>query len=136
MLSTWVISQTIKYTLKTVRHRDYSLKTLKQTYLYSSGIPSTHSAILSSSLFFIAANLGTNHPIFYIFTLFSILWIYEIYQQRKRYHLIITFFDHQKINKESLAALKDLNGHDKTDIILGIVLGAAIFFFFTLLRQI
>lgn len=133
-LVTWVISQSLKYLLRVIHDKGTSRKHAQYIYLFASGMPSSHTAVLCASLLLIGFTEGFNSGFFFIFLVFSCFWLYEIFMQRKRYQALIQIFkestDH--IHQE---ALRDLNGHDLKDIIGGCLVGLSIFLIFVIIAQ-
>lgn len=132
--TTWAVSQTIKYFYKLYTLRYFSLKVLRRTYLYSSGLPSSHTAVLTSSFLYLYATLGAADPMVFVFLVFSFLWVFEIYMQRRRYRVLVDLLDLEH-DHEDVAVMKDLNGHDFIDIAVGMLVGILVFemFNFTIL---
>jgi acid phosphatase family membrane protein YuiD len=79
------------------------------------------------TLLYVRQQVSQNSPIFIVFLVFSILWVYEIFMQRKRFASLITMFGISKSNK-SLVINREFHGHELMDILAGIVLGAIIYF--------
>lgn len=125
--STWLVSQTCKYVLKLLQLKSFRAKDLYHTYVYASGMPSTHAAVLSSSLLFLGNTLGLDNPITFVFAAFGIFWLYEIHLQRERFKVIARLLP--KAKKKDLALLRDIQGHDLSDLIGGVLLGTLIYFF-------
>lgn len=131
--ATMAVSQTIKYFLKLYSIKHFSLGHLKQTYLFSSGLPSTHTAILTASFLYFYHRLGSTNPMVFIFFVFALLWLYEIYMQRKRYTALIDLLDSLKIRElkhQEVLLFKDLSGHDFVDIAVGLIVGGGMYALF------
>lgn len=126
IVGTWFVSQSLKYFLQVAMRRNFSLKELRFTYLYSSGLPSTHTAVLTTSFLYFYGLYGLHHAATLLSLMFSVLWIYEIYLQRKRYQVLIRLLDGSMPKKDFLL-LHDLSGHDIIDIVVGVFVGVGMY---------
>lgn len=137
IIATMAISQTIKYLVKLYTIRTFTLGHLRQTYLYSSGLPSSHTAVLTSSFLYLYHVLGPNNPVLFVFLVLGFLWIYEIHMQRKRFRVQVELLDSLSIkglSHEEVKLYKDLSGHDAIDIVLGFFVGIGVFWIFDFLH--
>lgn len=133
LATTWMISQTIKYLRKLYNVRAFSLGHLKNTYLYSSGLPSGHAAVLTAAILYMSHKLGTQDPLLYVLIIFGYFWLFEIYMQRRRFDAQIELLDSlniKELDHEDVKVYKDLSGHDLIDIGVGIVVAIIVYFFF------
>ena len=128
---TWLTSQTIKYLIRLSKAQKFSLQEMYHIYVYGSGAPSSHAAVLTASLLFVIRILGIEHPISIVFTLLILLWLYELVLQRKRHMALEKMLAHLKISKKDLFLLKDLSGHDHIDIFWGIFVGIGAYILFS-----
>ncbi|KKS37748.1 MAG: hypothetical protein A3G49_05650 [Candidatus Sungbacteria bacterium RIFCSPLOWO2_12_FULL_41_11] len=128
----WLVSQTIKFLVRFSQKRvPTQLKGIWWTYVWAAGAPSTHAAILTSSLFLVWHNLGLS-PIFTFCLVITMLWLYDIANARKRQEVLNGYFmsdgsgTFKKIVSDGY--MIDLSGHAVQDIawgaVLGVVLGA------------
>jgi acid phosphatase family membrane protein YuiD len=127
---TWLTSQTLKYILSLYKRKKVTLKHVAQTYLYSSGVPSTHTSLLTSTFLYMVGRHGFSDPLTYLVILFGIMWIFEIYLQRRRFSVLATFLEIPEDKQADLLLLKDLNGHDFVDIFVGVLVGGVVYFTF------
>ncbi len=130
--TTWLTSQTIKYGLSLLKRKRSTFKHFAQTCLYSSGIPSTHTALLVATLLYMIGREGVSNPLTYIIVLFGIMWIYEIFLQRKRFLVLATLLKIPEEKQNDLLLLKDLHGHDFLDIFVGMFVGSGVYLAFWL----
>jgi acid phosphatase family membrane protein YuiD len=133
LATTWMISQTIKYLRKLYNVRVFSLGHLRQTYLYSSGMPSGHAAVLTSAILYMYHKLGPQDPLLYMIIIFGYFWLFEIYMQRRRFDAQIELLDSLNLKSfkhEDLKVYKDLSGHDLIDIAVGILVAIVVYFIF------
>lgn len=126
LIITWIASQSLKFFITSFRRKKFSVKAIPHTYLFASGMPSTHSSILFASFLFLHRQLGNGSPLLFIFTVFSIFWLYEIYLQRRRFRILMELTDTKETHEKHIL-LKELNGHDFRDIVLGIAVGAVVY---------
>ncbi len=124
---TWLTSQSLKYLFSSYNERKLSKKHAYHVYLFASGIPSTHTAVLTSSCLLVAYNQGVQSIMFYVMAIFSIFWLYEIQMQRKRFNALLDLLEPNLGRMES-KLLKDLSGHDLVDMIGGVVVGVLVFY--------
>ncbi|MDO8471176.1 MAG: divergent PAP2 family protein [bacterium] len=128
----WLISQTIKFLVRLNQKQvPNHLKELWWVYVWAAGAPSTHAAILTSSLFLVWHNFGFS-PIFTFCLVITMLWLFDIANDRKRQEVLNGYF--MRDNSETLKKVVsdgyiiDLSGHTVYDLVwgaaLGIVLGA------------
>ena len=134
---TWITSQTAKYLIKLLRTKQFTFKELVQTYAYSSGPPSTHAAVLTSSLLLIINKNGIDSPLTYMFSLFALFWLYEIHLQRVRHTIVERLFmPLSQREKGDLLLLKDRSGHKINDLFWGVMTGSIIYLSYIRLAKI
>ena len=127
-----IVSQTLKYIISLFKTKDFSRKHARHIYMYSSGIPSSHTTVLTVSFLYLSKVLGWNSPLVLISATFSMFWLYEIYLQRKRFRALAAILDVEEEQEDELIFFKDLSGHDFIDMAVGLVLGIIIYKFFIL----
>jgi acid phosphatase family membrane protein YuiD len=133
LATTWMISQTIKYLRKLYNARVFSLGHLRQTYLYSSGMPSGHAAVLTSAILYMYHTLGPQNPLLYMIIIFGYFWLFEIYMQRRRFDAQIELLDSlniKELSHKDVEVYQNLSGHDLIDIGVGILVAIVVYFFF------
>ncbi|HSX39671.1 MAG TPA: divergent PAP2 family protein [Candidatus Saccharimonadales bacterium] len=126
------VSQTLKYIISLFKTKDFSRKHARHIYMFSSGIPSSHTTVLTASLLYLSKTLGWNNPIVLISVTYSLLWLYEIYLQRKRFRALAALLDVEEEQEDDLIFFKDLSGHDLIDLFVGFILGVVIYKLFIL----
>lgn len=126
----WAISQTIKFCVRLKQHQvPRKLKGALWTYVWAGGMPSSHTAVLTSSLFLVWNQYGTS-PILTFCIVITILWLYDMASQRKRQELMNGYFSHdnsktlKKVVHDGYAL--DLAGHTVPEIAWGAVLGISL----------
>lgn len=123
----WFISQTIKFFVRLNQKRvPTHLKGVLWTYVWASGAPSTHTAILTSSLFLIWHNFGLS-SIFTFCLAITMLWLFDMANDRKRQEVLNGYFvsDNSEALKKVVddGYMIDLSGHTVYELAWGAVLG-------------
>jgi acid phosphatase family membrane protein YuiD len=126
----WVISQTIKFLLRLDRKEvPLELKGFWWTYVWASGPPSTHTAIITSCLCLVWHTFGLS-PVFTFSLAVTMLWLFDIANERKRQTVLNAYFARESSeNLKKIASdgrMLDLSGHTLPDIICGAALGVAL----------
>jgi uncharacterized protein len=128
-----LIAQVLKLTIDTIQNGKVSVKVLTTT----GGMPSAHSALVTSLATGVGQSLGWQSAEFAIATIFAIVVMYDAAgvrqaagKQARILNQIIDelFSDNHKFNEEKL---KELLGHTPVQVIAGSVLGIAITWLFT-----
>lgn len=127
LAASYLTAQTLKYFIKFFRVRKFSFKHLVQTYSYYSGPPSAHTATITTTLWHLGDKVGIQDPIFLVASFFSYLWLFEILMQRKRYNSSTNIFKPFNPDSDDLDLLKELSGHEKLDIALGLAIGTLVY---------
>lgn len=127
LLLSWLISQSLKFFFKK-NIKKSSLKDFKNTFLFYSGPPSTHAAVLTMTFFYLKEKIRAESSILIIFIVFSILWFYEIYMQRRRFNSIVEMMGGHKGREKEIFLHKEFHGHESTDMLIGIIVGTLSFF--------
>lgn len=129
-LAVWLISQTIKFIIR-VSKKDapIHLKTALWVYVWAAGAPSTHTAILISTLLLVWHEFGFS-SIFTLALIVSALWIYDMISANKKQ---LVFNKYLSLDKSGTfnqiveeGYMLDLSGHNVYDIIWGALLGCAL----------
>ncbi len=127
-----LIAQVLKLTIDTIQNGKVSVKVLTTT----GGMPSAHSALVTSLATGVGQSLGWQSAEFAIATIFAIVVMYDAAgvrqaagKQARILNQIIDelFSDNHKFNEEKL---KELLGHTPVQVIAGSVLGIAITWLF------
>jgi len=121
-------AQVLKAIIELVRHRKLNLRVMVET----GGMPSAHSALVTSLAFGIGQTLGWASPIFAATSVFAIIVMYDAAgvrqaagKQAKVLNQIIDelFQEKPEFNEDRL---KELLGHTPFQVLAGSALGAAI----------
>ena len=131
----WAISQTIKFIARIVRQDvPKKLRSAFWTYVWAGGPPSTHSAILSSSLFVLWWNIGFS-PLYTFCLAITILRLFDLVSEHKKQETENEYFGRD--TRAMRAAVRDgtlidLSGHSLPEVVLGVLLGTALGLVFVL----
>lgn len=123
----WTISQTIKFLVRLLRSGVPShLKGFFWTYVWASGPPSTHTAILTSSLVLVWNQFGLS-PLLTFCIAVTILWMYDMANEHKKQSVFSTYLANSGtpslVHSVEEGYLLDLSGHTVLDLALGALLG-------------
>ncbi len=122
----WFISQTIKFGLRIASSKPANLKSFFWTYVWAGGPPSTHTAILTSSLYLVWQAFGLS-PIFTFCLAVTMLWLYDMVDDHKRQEIMHIYYetDGAEMHKKIIADgyMLDMAGHTAKEIVLGAILG-------------
>jgi len=127
-VAVWIISQTIKFF---VREEEkivpVKLRSFVWIYIWAGGVPSTHTAILTSSLYLVWYNYGLS-PIFTFCLAVTMLWLFDMTADHKRQEVMNTYFLKDGDLKKSVGDgfLIDLAGHTLQEVIWGAILGVVL----------
>ncbi|MBI2798362.1 divergent PAP2 family protein [Candidatus Saccharibacteria bacterium] len=126
-LITWVIAQTVKFCLALLRG-DVNVR-----YLYASGgMPSVHSAVVSSLVTYALLQGGPNSPLFGVVAVFAAIVIYDSFGVRRSAgdnarafnKLIDELAETGGVrDKTAYGHLREILGHKPLEVLVGVVLG-------------
>jgi uncharacterized protein len=128
-----LIAQAIKLIIDLIQHGKFSVKVLTTT----GGMPSAHSALVTSLAAGVGETLGWKSPEFAIATIFAIIVMYDaagVRQAAGKQARILNqmmdelFSEDHKFNEEKL---KELLGHTPVQVIAGLILGIFITWLFS-----
>lgn len=123
-----LMAQLLKLIIELIRHRKVNLKYLVTT----GGMPSAHSALVSSLATGVGIKEGWDSPAFSIACLFAVIVMYDAAgvrqaagkQARILNQILDGFFqDGKEVNEERL---KELLGHTPFQVLVGLALGVGI----------
>lgn len=126
----WVVSQTIKFLIRLGQSKTpVQLKNALWVYLWAGGAPSTHTAIITSSLVLVWNEFGFS-PIFTFCLAITLLLLYNLVLDRKNQELLNKYYKGsssetlKKIVQEGF--ILDLAGHTFNEVFWGAILGIAL----------
>lgn len=128
-LLTWVISQTIKFGLIYFKKNRRDFQTAWWIYMWAGGTPSTHSAVLTVTLFILGYTRGFD-AIFGFCMVVTLLLMYNLADDHKHQILLEKYLtesaDPQLKKIESDGEILNMSGHNFSGILAGALLGILI----------
>ena len=124
---TFLVSQSLKFIFRFFKNTKDSKK-ISWIFLWATGAPSTHSAILVGNLVLFYKDVGLSST-FSLFTIISVILMYNLVADRQREIIRESFLiNGDQSNKDIVSSGKvlDISGHSFFDIIMGILLGLLI----------
>lgn len=124
------LAQLIKITTDLIKNRKFNVRTLVST----GGMPSAHSALVSSLATGVGINLGWSGPEFAIASLFAVIVMYDAAGVRqaagKQAKILNQMIDElfQGENQFTEVRLKELLGHTPFQVLVGLILGISVTF--------
>ncbi|MBI2673276.1 divergent PAP2 family protein [Candidatus Woesearchaeota archaeon] len=122
----WLIGQSMKCIIYLLRYKKITKKKVLWIYTWASGVPSTHAAMLASSLYLLWFYNGIDATFSFAFVV-SLLLVYNLLAERRKEELL-----EQRANKKTNKFLQaifddhkllDISGHTFFEIFTGIVVG-------------
>ena len=123
----WVVSQTLKLIIRlTFRKEKCSWEHVRWIYEFGDGAPSTHSAIVISSLYVLAYQRGVDAVFGFAFTA-SLIFMYSLVEGRKRQEILESFLG-KSIDPAIRGIVEDkkmfdISGHNYFEVVMGILTG-------------
>ena len=129
-ISAAVAVQFYKFFFEWIRRRDFDLRVLAR----SGGMPSSHSAMVTSLVSAVGHRSGTNSDVFALSVIFAVIVMYDAAgvrqaagkQAKVLNQIIRELFSGQPISEEEL---KELIGHTSVEVIVGALVGVVYTFF-------
>lgn len=127
--ATWAVAQVAKFAIASMRGR------IDFRYLYSSGgMPSVHSAVVSSLVVTALLVDGPSSPIFGLAAILAAIVMYDSFgvrrasgEQAAAINMLIESLDHSKIKLEQPALrLREVLGHQPVEVTVGAVVGVVL----------
>ena len=129
-ISVAVAIQLYKFLSEWIRHRDFDLRVLAR----AGGMPSSHSAMVTSLVSAVGHRSGTNSDVFALSVIFAVIVMYDATgvrqaagkQAKVLNQIIRELFSGQPVSEEEL---KELIGHTSVEVIVGALVGVVYTFF-------
>lgn len=124
----WIISQTIKFWVRVYKQNvPNNIKGAFWVYVWAGGTPSTHTAILTSSLVLVIFNYGLS-PVSTFAVTVTMLVLYDMVVDRKREEMLEQYYmkDTSLVSEVKDGYILDLAGHTIREVLWGAVLGISI----------
>lgn len=116
----WLVTGSIKFLVNSFRIRRLAFKKIGY-----GGMPSNHSAIISSAVTQVALQEGINNPSFGIGVAFAFIVILDATSLRKQIGLHAHAINQIK-NKVNTDGLRESIGHKPIEIFVGLLVGASV----------
>lgn len=140
-ISSWLIAQFIKTLINLLKAKIHSAGELVELMLWrTGGMPSSHSALVTSLCTTIAFRNGLNSDLFFISFVFLLVVVRDAFGVRRSSGIQakkINELGNQLKNKnilEDYKGIKEVNGHTPMQVILGCLLGFLVGLAFSLLK--
>ena len=119
----WIISGSLKFFINAFRQKSFSKA---KNLIGYGGLPSTHSTIISSAIFFLGFSEGFFTPIFTLGLSIAMLFLMDAFTLRRKVG------EHAKIlnQLQDKKILRERMGHSGLEIFCGVILGAILGFVF------
>ena len=123
-LAAWLAAGCLKFIINSIKTKRFAFGLIGY-----GGLPSNHSAIVSSMAALIAFREGLSHPAFGVAIALAFIVILDAASLRKQIGLQAAIVNRvvTHLNIESVA-LRERVGHTKTEILAGVVVGVAVAF--------
>ena len=127
----WFGIQLFKFIYDLIKTKKFNFKKLMQ----AGGMPSSHSGVVVSLTTMIGKNVGINSPLFAVSLIFSFIVMYDAAGVRRAagkhagiLNSLMEIFKEKEDFRIKQIQLKELLGHEPTEVIAGAILGVAISF--------
>ena len=119
----WITSGTLKFFINAIRQKSFNRA---KNLIGYGGLPSTHTTIISSAVFFYGFSEGFFTPIFTLGLSVMMLFLMDAFSLRRKVG------EHAKIlnQLQDKIILRERMGHSGLEIFCGIILGAILGFIF------
>ncbi|PJE64172.1 MAG: hypothetical protein COU90_03655 [Candidatus Ryanbacteria bacterium CG10_big_fil_rev_8_21_14_0_10_43_42] len=117
----WFISQTIKYSIRILGGERVSFQSFFWAYMWASGYPSSHSAVLAGLTYFVGVKEGFSTT-FAITAVVSSVLLYNLIDNKKQQDLLKKFHQRGGAYKH----LIDMSGHKLGEVVMGVMLGGVL----------
>lgn len=129
----WLIAQLVKVVCNLFKYGVKEKSRIIWRIIWAGGMPSAHSAVITSATLGILSHSGMDSPLFGFSAVVCLIVIYD----RSRMYSIYSMFQKkypvfaQEIQEDPI--LKDMVGHRIPEIIAGIIIGAGVSIIFSIL---
>lgn len=136
-LFSWLITQMLKSIINIVRERPHSAKDIILRFLWSTGgMPSSHSAVVTSLATASGFKYGVESPVFIIALFYGFLFIRDALGVRRAAGLQAIAINQliaklPKKERKRIKMVKEIHGHKFSEVAVGILLGFFIAVAFT-----
>ena len=128
----WATVQVFKFLADAVKNKKLNFKRLVET----GGMPSSHSATVTSLMTAIGISEGLSSPIFAVAFVFSIIVMYDAAGVRraagKQASILNQLINSKQVHVDTNEKLKELLGHTPVQVIVGAIYGVIVGIIFML----
>lgn len=119
----WLVAGTLKFIVNSLKAGEWAFGQIGY-----GGLPSTHSAIVSSTAALIALREGIGHPAFAVALTLAFVVMLDANSLRRQIGRHATAINqlNENLGKESAATLRERMGHTKLEIAAGVVVGTGV----------
>ena len=122
-LFAWIIAGGLKFTFYSIRMKRWAFETIGY-----GGLPSTHSAIVSSTAALIAFKEGLSHPAFGVSLTLAIIVTIDAYNLRNQVGQHAFAINHLTVYSKTKQKLRERMGHTAVEIAAGLLVGIGVAF--------
>lgn len=119
----WFVAGTVKFIVNYIRFRKEAVGLIG-----NGGFPSTHTTVISSTVFFIGLSEGINVPIFSLGVAVLMITIFDAMGIRRAVGKQATMINQHIISQQSTQRLRERQGHSPIEILGGLVIGLILAF--------
>lgn len=119
----WFVAGSVKFIVNYIRFRKEAVGLIG-----NGGFPSTHTTVISSTVFFIGLSEGINVPIFSLGVAVLMITIFDAMGIRRAVGKQATMINQHIISQQSTQRLRERQGHSPIEILGGLVIGLILAF--------
>ena len=119
----WAVVQILKIVVGLMRYGKADRSRMVWRVVWSGGMPSAHSALITSSAITILATMGTQSPLFGLSLIMACIVIYDRSRAFAIYRTFQDRYPELKVAVQNDPILIDLVGHRFSEILVGVLIG-------------
>lgn len=119
----WLVAGSTKFLINTIRAKRFAFDLIGY-----GGLPSNHSAIVSSTAALIALKEGIGHPAFGLAVTLAFIVILDANSLRRQIGAQAAVINRLTTPSEGLKPLRERMGHTRTEIAAGVLVGVVVAF--------
>jgi len=117
----WLVAGILKFTVNSIKHRKLAFGLIGY-----GGLPSNHSAIVSSMAALIALREGVEHPAFGVAATLAFIVMLDASSLRRQVGKHAEAINKLATHSENHHALRERMGHSRVEIAAGVLVGIAV----------
>ncbi|MDF2634274.1 MAG: acid phosphatase/vanadium-dependent haloperoxidase related protein [Pelosinus sp.] len=114
----WFVAGTVKFIVNYIRFRKEAVQLIG-----NGGFPSTHTTVISSTVFFIGLSEGINVPIFSLGVAVLMVTIFDAMGIRRAVGKQATMINQYIVPQQTTQLLRERQGHTPIEVLGGLVVG-------------